>query len=59
MTSQKKKEQIADRVIHKEYTNRIDFQSTRLTGTQSLLPSYQQFVDAGIFSRLKAITRRI
>ena len=59
MTSQKKKEQLADRVIHKEYTNRIDYQSTRLTGNQSLLESYQQLDHMGIFSRLKAITRRI
>ena len=51
----KKKEQIANKVILKEYTNRLVFQSMRLTGNQSLLESHQHTEQKGIVDSLKSL----
>ena len=51
----KKKEQIARDVILKEYTNRLIFQSTRLTGNQSLLESHQHTEQKGVIDTLKSL----
>ena len=49
----KKKEQIASRVILNEYFNRINRQSVRLTGNQSLLESHQHTEDKGTINKVK------
>ena len=49
----KKKEQIASRVILNEYFNRINRQSVRLTGNQSLLESHQHTEDKGVIDKVK------
>ena len=51
----KKKEQIAKKVILKEYTNRLIFQSQRLTGNQSLLESHQHTEQKGVIDSLKSL----
>lgn len=51
----KKKEQIANKVILKEYTNRLIFQSMRLTGNQSLLESHQHTEQKGVIDSLKSL----
>ena len=51
----KKKEQIAKKVILKEYTNRLVFQSMRLTGNQSLLEAHQHTEQKGIVDSLKSL----
>jgi len=51
----KKKEQIAKKVILKEYTNRLIYQSMRLTGNQSLLESHQHTEQKGIVDSLKSL----
>ena len=51
----KKKEQIAKKVILKEYTNRLIFQSMRLTGNQSLLESHQHTEQKGIVDSLRSL----
>jgi len=51
----KKKEQIANKVILKEYTNRVLRQSQRLTGNQSLLESHQNNEQKGIVDSVKAL----
>jgi len=51
----KKKEQIANKVILKEYTNRLLFQSQRLTGNQSLLESHQHTEQKGVIDTLKSL----
>ena len=51
----KKKEQIANKVILKEYTNRLVFQSMRLTGNQSLLEAHQHTEQKGIVDSLKSL----
>ena len=51
----KKKEQIAKKVILKEYTNRLIFQSMRLTGNQSLLESHQHTEQKGVIDSLKSL----
>jgi len=51
----KKKEQIARDVILKEYTNRLIFQSQRLTGNQSLLESHQHTEQMGVVDTLKSL----
>ena len=51
----KKKELIAKKVILKEYTNRLIFQSQRLTGNQSLLESHQHTEQKGIVDSLKSL----
>ena len=51
----KKKEQIANKVILKEYTNRLIFQSMRLTGNQSLLESHQHTEQKGIVDTLMSL----
>ena len=53
--NQKKKERIANKVILKEYTNRILRQSQRLTGNQSLLESHQHREQKGIVDSVKAL----
>jgi len=50
----KKKEQIARKVILKEYTNRITRQSIRITGNQSLLESHQHTEQKGAIDTLKS-----
>ena len=51
----KKKEQIARDVILKEYTNRLLFQSQRITGNQSLLESHQHTEQKGVVDTLKSL----
>ena len=51
----KKKQQIANNVILKEYTNRLLFQSMRLTGNQSLLESHQHTEQKGVIDSLKSL----
>ena len=51
----KKKEQIARNVILKEYTNRLIFQSQRLTGNQSLLESHQHTEQKGVVDTVKSL----
>ena len=51
----KKKELIAKKVILKEYTNRLIFQSQRLTGNQSLLEAHQHTEQKGIVDSLKSL----
>ena len=51
----KKKEQIARDVILKEYTNRLIYQSQRLTGNQSLLESHQHTEQMGVIDSLKSL----
>jgi len=51
----KKKEQIAKKVILKEYTNRLIFQSQRLTGNQSLNESHQHTEQKGVIDSLKSL----
>ena len=51
----KKKEQIANKVILKEYTNRLIFQSMRLTGNQSLLEVHQHTEQKGVVDTLKSL----
>ena len=51
----KKKEQIAKKVILKEYTNRLIFQSMRLTGNQSLIESHQHTEQKGVIDTLKSL----
>jgi len=51
----KKKEQIAKKVILKEYTNRLIFQSMRLTGNQSLNESHQHTEQKGVIDSLKSL----
>jgi len=51
----KKKEQIAKKVILKEYTNRLIFQSMRLTGNQSLLEVHQHTEQKGVIDSLKSL----
>ena len=53
--SQKKKEQIANKVILREYSNRVVRQSQRLTGNQSLLESHQHTEQKGIVDSVKAL----
>ena len=43
------------KVILKEYTNRLIFQSQRLTGNQSLLESHQHTEQKGIVDTLKSL----
>ena len=50
----KKKEQIASRVILNEYFNRINRQSVRLTGNQSLLESHQHTEQKGAIDTIKS-----
>ena len=50
----KKKEQIARKVILKEYTNRITRQSIRITGNQSLLESHQHTEQKGAIDTIKS-----
>ena len=51
----KKKEQIANKVILKEYTNRLIFQSMRLTGNQSLIESHQHTEQKGVIDAMKSL----
>ena len=51
----KKKEQIARKVILKEYTNRITRQSIRLTGNQSLLESHQHTEQKSVTDTLRSL----
>jgi len=51
----KKKEQIANKVILREYSNRVVRQSQRLTGNQSLLESHQHTEQKGIVDSVKAL----
>ena len=51
----KKKERIANKVILKEYTNRLIFQSMRLTGNQSLLEVHQHTEQKGVIDSLKSL----
>ncbi len=53
--SLKKKEQIANKVILKEYTNRLIFQSMRLTGNQSLLEAHQHTEQKGFVDTMKSL----
>ena len=53
--SSKKKEQIAKKVILKEYTNRLIFQSMRLTGNQSLIEAHQHTEQKGVIDSLKSL----
>jgi hypothetical protein len=51
----KKNEQIAKKVILKEYTNRLIFQSMRLTGNQSLLEVHQHTEQKGVIDSLRSL----
>ena len=51
----KKKARIANKVILKEYTNRVTRQSIRITGNQSLIESHPHTEQKGVIDSMKSL----